>query len=83
MIVDGQSEVDDSDTLQIKIGDTQAVVDVALPWEFFEGMSASPMPGKALGIASIKAASGGKSEVCTCVDACTLLGFLLDHCLTL
>ena len=71
MIKDGQSAVNDPDSLHVEIAGSQsavglqAVVDVDLPWEFFEGMPESPMPGKVLGIASIVAASGGISEVCT------------------
>ena len=59
---DGNIIVKDHSPLKVEIEGTQGTVVSKIPEYFFEGME-SLTPGKALGIAIIKSASGGKSEV--------------------
>ena len=65
MVEDGKLIVSDHSSLKIEIEGTalSGTIDSIIPGYFFEGMDFITA-GKALGIAIIKSASGGTSEVC-------------------
>ena len=63
MVEDGKIIVADRSSLKIEIDGTGGIIESKIPEYFFEGM-VSLTAGKVFGIAIIKSASGGKSEVC-------------------
>ena len=63
---DGKIIVGDRSSLKTEIEGGRGTIDSNIPPIFFEGMD-SLTAGKALGIAILKSASGGESEVCVYV----------------